>query len=316
MEPEESSTDLARHPGEDTEATRDGKSRIPQVEPRQTSPGEPRSKINSLTAYVAARLPALRTAATLSLIAATAAAIMQPPAFVDEFLSRTNCKSQSTKLNFDDQHFEFIAVNTTSTFACSCSETQQLWELERIMVAHVNESDATCGVWCVRRTEDGQWFGYISQLRGGLPDMYYCRMGMGLLGRIVRPRGRTMGMVLGGKGGSMILMSRGVFFRRIRRLRTRSTLGTPADDMDCPLMFLVRVPSLQMWDWAFVPDRTEWASGNPHPYSRVTKHVRLRILYTSVDAGPPRKLNADDSERLIHLGRTLCRYKTIFDHQS
>ena len=158
MEPGQSNTAPADHSEEDTEAARDAKSIISHAAPPQASAGEPRSKISSLTAYVSVRLPTIRTAAALSFIAAAATAMMQPPAFADEYLSSTNCKAQSAKLDFDNQHFEFTPVNTTSTFARSCSETQQLWAIERFMMAHINESDATCGVWCVRRAEDGKWF--------------------------------------------------------------------------------------------------------------------------------------------------------------
>lgn len=200
MEPAQSRIAPTDHSEENTEAARDAKSRTPLALPPQTSASGTRSKISSLMAYVSVKLPTIRTAAALSFIAAAATAIMQPPAFVDEYLSLKNCKAQSTELDFDNQHFEFTTVNTTSTFARSCSETQQLWTIERIMMAHINESDATCGVWCVRRAEDGQWFGYISQVRGGLVDMYYCRGGYGSFGPDCEVEGEEYGYDVGKEG--------------------------------------------------------------------------------------------------------------------
>lgn len=183
MEPE-SSTAPADHSKEDTEAARDAKLLVPHEGSPRTSSGQPQSKLSSLMACVSSRLPTIGTAATLASIAAAATAIHHPPAFVDEYLSSLNCKAQMEKLDFDNQHFEFTATatNTTSAFSRSCSEPQQLWALEKVMNAHVNASDAICGVYCVRRAEDGQLFGYISQVREGLVDMYYCRGGYGSFG--------------------------------------------------------------------------------------------------------------------------------------
>lgn len=200
MGPEQSSPAPADQSEGDTEAARDAKSRMHHAEPSRTSLGEPRSKISSLTAYVSVRLPTIRTAATLSLIAAAATVVLHPPTFADEYLSSMNCKAQSTKLDFDNQHFEFTAANKPSIIARSCSEKQQLWAIEKTMMAHINESDATCGVWCVRRAEDGKWFGYISQVRYGLPDMYYCRGGYGTLGTDCESEGEEYGYDVGGEG--------------------------------------------------------------------------------------------------------------------
>lgn len=200
MEPEYHSTAPMDHTEEDTEAARDTKARRPHAEPSQASIGEPRAKISSLMAYVSGRLPTIRTAATLSLIAAAATAIAHPPAFAEEYLSSMNYKAQFTKLDFDNQHFEFTAANKPSIFAPFCSEKQQLWAIEKIMVAHISESDATCGVWCVRRADDGKWFGYISQVRDGLPDMYYCRGGYGPFGPDCEVEGEDYGYDVGKEG--------------------------------------------------------------------------------------------------------------------
>lgn len=200
LEPGQSSTAPAVHFEEDAEVARDAKPIVSHAGPPQASPGEPRSKSSSLMAYVSGRLPTIRTAAALSFIAAAATAIMHPPGFVDEYLSSMNCQAQFTKLDFDNQHFEFTAANKPSTFTRSCSETQQLWAIEKIMMAHVNESDATCGVWCVRRAEDGKWFGYISQVRGGLVDMHYCRGGYGSFGPDCEAEGEEYGYDVGKEG--------------------------------------------------------------------------------------------------------------------
>lgn len=201
MEPE-SSTAPADHSKEDTEAARDAKFTTHHAEPPRTTPGSPRSRIGSLMAYMSNRLPTIGTAATLAFIAAAATAIHHPPTFVDEYLSSLNCKAQMEKLDFDNQHFEFTATatNTTSPFSHSCSEPQQLWALEKIMNAHINESDATCGVYCVRRADDGQLFGYISQVREGLVDMYYCRGGYGSFGPGCDAEGEEYGYDVGKEG--------------------------------------------------------------------------------------------------------------------
>jgi hypothetical protein len=186
-------TALPDHSDDDTEAARDAKSTLLHAEPSETSPGESRSRISSLMAYMSRRLPTLGTAAALSFIAAAATVIKHPPTIADELLADINCKPQTTKLDFDNTHFEFTASNTSSTFARSCSGSQQLWTLEKIMNTHVNESDATCGVYCVRRAADGQLFGYISQVRGGLVDMYYCRGGYGSFGPDCEAEGEEYG---------------------------------------------------------------------------------------------------------------------------
>ena len=190
---EQSSTSSADRSEEDTEAARDAKFTTSHAEPPQPSPSESRSKISSLMAYISGRLPTIGTAAAMALIAVAATAIHHPPTFADEYLSILNCKAQMTKLDFDNQHFEFTATSTTKTFLRSCSEPQQLWALEKIMNAHINESDATCGVYCVRRADDGQLFGYISQVRYGLVDMYYCRGGYGSFGPDCEAEGEEYG---------------------------------------------------------------------------------------------------------------------------
>lgn len=204
MEPEESTTAPADHSEEDTEAARGAKSLEPHAGPPQTSPGEPRCKIRSSMAKIYRILPTIGTAATMAFIAAAATAIKHPPTFefADELLAELNCKVQTTKLDFDNQHFQFTATNTSSsTFARSCSEKQQLYALEKIMSAHINESDATCGVYCVRRAEeDGQLFGYISQVRFGLVDMYYCRGGYGSFGPDCEAEGKEYGYDVGREG--------------------------------------------------------------------------------------------------------------------
>ena len=105
MEPGQSNTAPADHSEENTEAARDAKSIISHAAPPQASAGEPRSKISSWTAYVSVRLLTIRTAAALSFTTAAATAMMQLPAFADEYLSSMNCKAQSAKLDFDNQHF-------------------------------------------------------------------------------------------------------------------------------------------------------------------------------------------------------------------
>lgn len=102
MKPEYHSTAPMDHTEEDTEAARGAKARIPHAEPSKASIGEPWAKISSLMAYVSGRLPTIRTAATLSLIAAAATVIVHPPAFADEYLFSMNCKAKFTKLDFDN----------------------------------------------------------------------------------------------------------------------------------------------------------------------------------------------------------------------
>lgn len=199
IEPE-SSTAPANHSKEDTEAARDTKLLVPHEGSPRTSPVQPQSKLSSLMAYMSNRLPTIGTAAAMAFIAAVATAIHHPPTFADEYLSSLNCKAQTTKLDFDNQHFEFTATSTTSTSLRSCSEPQQLWALEKIMNAHINESDATCGVYCVRRADDGQLFGYISQVRYGLVDMYYCRGGYGSFGPDCEAEGEEYGYDVGKEG--------------------------------------------------------------------------------------------------------------------
>jgi hypothetical protein len=193
VEPEESSTAPADYSEEDTEAARDAKSLSPHAAPPQISPDKTQSKISSLMARIYRRLPTIGTAATMAFIAAVATAFKHPPTFefADVLLAELNCKAQTTKLDFDNQHFQFTATNT---FLRSCSPKQQLYALEQIMSAHINASDATCGVYCVRRAEeDGQLFGYISQVRGGLVDMYYCRGGYGSFGTDCEAEGEEYG---------------------------------------------------------------------------------------------------------------------------
>ena len=52
----------------------------------------------------------------------------------------------------------------------------------------------------MRRTEDGKWFGYISQVKYGLPDMYYCRGGYGTLGPDCEAEGEDYGYDVGKVG--------------------------------------------------------------------------------------------------------------------
>ena len=201
VEPEESSAAVADHWEEDTEAARDAKTQETHAGPLQISPSEPRSKIKSSMAKLYRRLPTIGTAAAMAFIAAAATAFKHPPTFefADVLLAELNCNPQTTKLDFDNQHFQFTATNTTntrssSTFLRSCSPRQQLYALEQIMSAHINASDATCGVYCVRRAEeDGQLFGYISQVRGGLVDMYYCKGGYGSFGTDCEAEGEEYG---------------------------------------------------------------------------------------------------------------------------
>jgi hypothetical protein len=194
---EESSTAMPDHLEEDAEAAREAKAVKPYEASPQISPSNPRSKISALRAYMSRRLPTIGTAAAMAFIAAAGTVMKHPPTFADEWLSDINCKTQTTKLDFDNEHFQFTAANTTSTFARSCSESQQLWTLAKAMNAHVNASDATCGVWCVRRAENGQLSGYISQVRSGLVDMYYCRGGYGSFGPDCEAEGEEYGYDVG-----------------------------------------------------------------------------------------------------------------------
>lgn len=191
---------LAERLPEDPEAARGFKSVEARVAPAQALHTNNRSRIGSLTAYMSDKLPTLRTAVVVALAASAATAIKHPPPLADEYLSYLNCKAQFTKLDFDNQHFEFAATNKTGPFARSCSEQQQLITIERIMTSHVTDSDATCGVWCLRRAEDGQLFGYISQVRGGLVDMYYCRGGYGSFGPDCEAEGEDYGYDVGKEG--------------------------------------------------------------------------------------------------------------------
>lgn len=178
----------------DTEAARCENSAESRGAPPLRPHGLVLSGLGSLiVASVAAKLPDIRTAAAVALIAAAATMTIHPPTLAIEYLSRINCGPHITKLDFDNEHFEFTATNKTGTFARICSRSQQPWALERIMNRHIIESDATCGVWCIRQAEDGQFFGYISQVRGGLVDMYYCRGAYGSFGPDCEAEGADYG---------------------------------------------------------------------------------------------------------------------------
>jgi hypothetical protein len=191
FEPESSSTDPADHSTEDTEAARDNKSTEAHVGSAQSS----QTRTSSRMAHkIYDRLPNIRTASTLSFIAAVATMMMHPPILLQEQLSKLNCEAHVTKLDFDDQHFQFSATRKkTGMFASFCSEPQQLLVIERAMNEHVNGSDATCGVWCARRAVDGQVLGFISQTGFGLVDMYYCRGGYGSFGPDCEVEGEDYG---------------------------------------------------------------------------------------------------------------------------
>jgi hypothetical protein len=182
--PEESSAAPEHYSTEDAEAARDNKSTESHIGSAQTSAGRSQTKIGSWMARnVVNRLPNIRTASTLAFIAAVATMITHPPTLVQDYLSSINCEAHVAKLDYDDQHFQFSATSKkTGMFASFCSGPQQLLTIESVMNEHVNKSDATCGVWCARLAEDGQVFGYISQVTSGLVDMYYCRGQYGSFG--------------------------------------------------------------------------------------------------------------------------------------
>lgn len=120
-------------------------------------------------------LPSTRTALLVALTGTMATMAVHPPDLAMEHLSAINCEAHATQLGFDDTHFEFIATDQNNTLTGRCNQVQQLWALQKVMNAHAVNTSATCGVWCLRQASSGHLFGYMSQVHGGLVDMYYCR---------------------------------------------------------------------------------------------------------------------------------------------
>lgn len=139
------------------------------------------------------KLPSTRIVLAVALTAAIATMAVHPPDMAIEHLSAINCEAHAAQLDFDDTHFEFTVTDQNNTFTGRCSEAQQIWALDGIMNAHVGNSNATCGVWCGRKAVSGQLVGYISQVKFGLVDMYYCRGGYGSFGPDCEAEGEEYG---------------------------------------------------------------------------------------------------------------------------
>lgn len=155
--------------------------------------GQAQTTLQSNSRVLLSRLPSLRDALAMSLLASLVTVKLHPPLLTAEILSPLNCKAHVTQLDYDGQHFEFTTTDQNNTLTGRCTAPQQVWALAGIMNTHVNDSSATCGVWCMRLDESGKWFGYISQVESGLVDVYYCRGQYGSFGPDCEAEGEDYG---------------------------------------------------------------------------------------------------------------------------
>jgi hypothetical protein len=147
---------------EDVEAARDEKGAEAPDASLQASKGRSHAGSRSTTRALATRLPSKNTTLVAALLATGATMTLHPPELVSQYLSTINCSAHITALDPDNQHFQFTTSTKPGRFARPCSGDQQLYTLVKPILAHVNASSATCGVWCLRWTEEGELVGFVS----------------------------------------------------------------------------------------------------------------------------------------------------------
>jgi hypothetical protein len=185
---------------EDVEAARDEKGAEAPDASFQASKGRFHAGSRSTTQTLAKRLPSKNTALLAALLATAATMTFHAPELVSQYLSTINCSAHITALDPSNQHFSFTTSDKPGRFARPCAGDQQIYTLVKPILAHVNASSATCGVWCLRWTEEGELVGFVSQVGYGLVDMYYCRGMYQAFGPDCEAEGEEYGYDVGREG--------------------------------------------------------------------------------------------------------------------